>query len=142
MKQRIIYILMLLLILAVSYERGIFKGITGSDERSENLSSAYENQISNIQVQGGGTVEKVLEDDTKGAAHQRFILRISPDQTVLIAHNIDLAPRVENLKRGDRLEFYGEYEWNSKGGVVHWTHRDPHKKHVDGWIIHDGKRYE
>lgn len=148
MKQRIIYILLFILILAVSYERGIFNENSGTPDssprggRSEKLAYAYDHQLSDIQVQGEGIVEKVLRDDTKGLAHQRIIVRIGPGHTVLIAHNIDLAPRVENVKKGDRLKFYGEYEWNNKGGVVHWTHHDPKKKHTDGWIMLDGKRYE
>lgn len=148
MKQRIIYILLFILILAVSYERGVFNEVSGTSDntpsgaRSEKLAYAYDRQLSDIQVQGEGIVEKVLRDDTKGLAHQRIIVRIGPAHTVLIAHNIDLAPRVENIKKGDRLEFCGEYEWNNKGGVVHWTHHDPKKKHTDGWLMHDGKRYE
>ena len=142
MKNRIIYILLLLLILAASYERGVFDRVGGDTDQGKTLQYAFENQVSNLQVAGEGIVEKVLQDDTKGSAHQRIILRVGPDQTVLIAHNIDLAPRVGNIKKGDRLEFYGEYEWNNKGGVVHWTHRDPNRKHIDGWIMHEGKRYE
>lgn len=142
MKNRIIYILLLILILAVSYERGVFDQVGGNTDQGETLLYAFENQVSNLQVRGDGIIEKVLKDDTRGSAHQRIILRVGPDQTVLIAHNIDLASRVENAKKGDRLEFYGEYEWNNKGGVVHWTHRDPNRKHIDGWIMHDGKRYE
>jgi hypothetical protein len=46
------------------------------------------------------------------------------------------------LEVGDRVEFSGEYEWNERGGVIHWTHRDPAGQHVDGWIRHDGHTYQ
>ncbi len=106
------------------------------------LQNAYENRQSNVQVQGSGTVSHILSDDTKGSRHQKFILRLSSGQTILIAHNIDLAPRIATLQKGDTVSFYGEYEWNAKGGVVHWTHRDPRGRHVDGWLRHDGILYQ
>ena len=106
------------------------------------LAVAFENHRSNVQVQGGGSVSKVLSDDNEGSRHQRFIVRLASGQTVLIAHNIDLAGRVSSLKPGDPVEFYGEYEWNERGGVVHWTHRDPQHSHVDGWIKHNGHTYQ
>jgi len=43
---------------------------------------------------------------------------------------------------GDSVGFYGEYEWNSKGGVIHWTHLDPSGQHIAGWLKHDGKTYQ
>ncbi len=85
---------------------------------------------------------KILKDDNKGSRHQCFILDVGGEKTVLIAHNIDLAPRVSPIKRGDALKFYGEYEWNKKGGVVHWTHRDPRGRHVSGWLTSKGKVYQ
>jgi hypothetical protein len=113
-----------------------------AQQGSDVLSRAFQNQQSNVQIQAAGTVEKILADDNNGSRHQRFIVRVSPDQTVLIAHNIDLAKRISSLKEGDRVEFYGEYEWNNKGGVVHWTHHDPAKRHVGGWIKHNGNMYQ
>ena len=106
------------------------------------IADAFERRASDVQVQGAGVVQKVLRDDDDGSRHQRFIVRLDTGQTVLIAHNIDLAPRVASLREGDSVAFYGEYEWNPKGGVIHWTHRDGGGRHVDGWIEHDGRRYQ
>ena len=106
------------------------------------LKSAYENHQSNVQVKGGGTVIRLLKDDNKGSRHQKFILKLSSGQTVLIAHNIDLAPRINSISKGDMIQFYGEYEWNNKGGVVHWTHKDPNGHHVGGWLKHNGNIYQ
>jgi len=94
------------------------------------------------QVQGSGRVTRILSDDNDGSRHQRFILELSSGRTLLIAHNIDLAPRVSSLKTGDTVGFYGEYEPNAQGGVIHWTHHDPQGRHVAGWLEHNGQRYQ
>ncbi|MBJ7555547.1 DUF3465 domain-containing protein [Marinomonas spartinae] len=106
------------------------------------LQQAFELHQSDLQVEGTGRVVRILKDDTKGIKHQRFILKLPSGQTLLVAHNIDLAPKIMDLKKGDTVEFYGEYEWNRKGGVLHWTHRDPHHRHVDGWLKHNGRTYQ
>lgn len=108
----------------------------------QSISSAYETKTSDVQVSNTGIVVKVLPDDNKGSRHQRFILKLPSGQTVLIAHNIDLAPKIEAINIGDSIEFYGEYEWNAKGGVVHWTHHDPAGRHEGGWLKHNGVLYE
>lgn len=104
------------------------------------LKRLFEEEISNKQVTLNGTIKDVLSDDFEGAKHQRFILQLKSSQTVLVAHNIDLAPRISELKPGEMIEVSGEYEWNPKGGVVHWTHHDPNGVHVAGWIEYQGKR--
>jgi hypothetical protein len=116
-------------------------GVPGSSGDSV-LEEAFEQQQSDLQVQGTGEVVKVLADDNDGSRHQRFILRLASGRTLLVAHNIDLAPRITSLNRGDSVEFYGEYEWNPKGGVIHWTHHDPRGKHVSGWLKHNGSTYQ
>jgi hypothetical protein len=106
------------------------------------IEQAYHDKQSNIQVQGVGKVSRVLPDDNNGTRHQKFLLKLPSKLTLLIAHNIDLAKKIDNLKEGDEVEFYGEYEWNNKGGVVHWTHHDPSKKHKDGWLKHKNVIYK
>jgi hypothetical protein len=44
-------------------------------------------------------------------------------------------------RNGDYVEFNGQYEWNAKGGVVHWTHHDPQGRHETGWVKHNGHNY-
>ena len=103
---------------------------------------AFRQKVSDRILVDGGRVVKVLPDDNDGSRHQRFIVQIQPGLTVLVAHNIDLAPRVAGLREGDDVTFKGEYEYSEKGGVVHWTHHDPKGWHEDGWIEHRGQRYQ
>lgn len=113
-----------------------------SIQNNQAITDAYQNKLSDIQVNGEGKVSRIFSDDNVGSRHQKFTLRLSSGQTVLVAHNVDLAPRINTLKKGDVVQFFGEYEWNSKGGVVHWTHHDPRGKHIGGWLKHNGKKYE
>ena len=106
------------------------------------LKQAFENHQSDLQIKGQGKVVHILPDDNKGSRHQRFLLKLNNQQTLLVAHNIDLAPRIPSLRVGDTVQFYGEYEWNKKGGVIHWTHKDPRNRHAHGWLKHNGRMYE
>lgn len=106
------------------------------------LAEAFRERARNLQVEGRGTVVRVLADDSEGGRHQRFILRLDSGQTLLIAHNIDLAPRLRTLRVRDSVAFFGEYEWNEQGGAIHWTHRDPAGTHVAGWLKHRGRVYQ
>lgn len=111
----------------------------GTDQTIEN---AYEDARHDVQVAGSGTVTRVLSDDHDGSRHQRFILELASGHTLLIAHNIDVAPRIPDIREGDVVEFSGVYEYNDQGGVIHWTHHDPDGHHEDGWLQHEGTVYE
>jgi hypothetical protein len=144
MRNTITFVLLVALSLLTLYERrDWFFQQSGQDQTVsvDQLKHAFENEISNLQVEGSGVVKAILRDDTKGSKHQRIIVALPTGQSVLVAHNIDLAPRVENLNKGDAIAFFGEYEWNPKGGVIHWTHHDPRNKHVAGWLKHNGRLY-
>lgn len=114
-------------------------GRAASTVATDAIAAAYRERASDVQVQGVGVVRRVLPDDDDGSRHQRFILALADGQTVLVAHNIDLAPRLTSLDRGDTVAFFGEYEWNADGGVIHWTHHDPARRHVAGWLKHEGR---
>jgi len=146
MNPRKYLVLILVAIVAYGYlqERGVsLPGASSWNQNAEStLRDAYERRQSDISVQDEGLVTRILADDLDGSRHQRFILRLDSGQTVLVAHNIDLAPRIDGLNIGDTVAFHGEYEWNARGGVIHWTHRDPGGRHSDGWLRHDGKMYQ
>lgn len=113
-----------------------------SEYSGTTIHNAFVSGQSDVQIQGSGVVKRVLADDRHGLQHQKFILQITQDQTVLVAHNIDVADRLPDLKSGDTVEFYGEYEWTKRGGVIHWTHRDSSGRHRNGWLKYNGKKYQ
>jgi hypothetical protein len=86
-----------------------------------------------------GFVRRLFSADD-GSLHQRFVIDIGDGQTLLIAHNLDLAKRVP-LGIGDRVQVRGMYEWNELGGLVHWTHDDPHGSEEGGWIRYRRKMF-
>lgn len=123
---------------------------------NDGIVEAFQRRKSHIQLGGSGHIVKLLQDDHKGARHQRFLATINAQQTLLFAHNIDLAPRIP-LETGDEISFFGEYIYNPKGGIMHWTHHDPNghdpkrydskdhdtkRSHVGGWIMHKGRKYQ
>ena len=116
--------------------------ISSVKDDTARIAQAFAQQQSNVQVHTSGQVKAILRDDNEGSRHQKFILKLQNGQTVLVAHNIDLSPRIQNLQKGDTVEFYGEYEYSQQGGVIHWTHLDPNKRHTDGWLKHNGQIYQ
>lgn len=132
----------LLLVVLLLSGCGALAPATSETSSDQVFADAYGERRSGLQVTGRGTVIRILSDDEEGGRHQRFIVELESGQTLLIAHNIDVAPRVSALSEGDTVEFNGVYEWNDEGGVIHWTHHDPQGDHEAGWIRHDGRLYQ
>lgn len=111
-------------------------------EAEVSIAELYQQKKSDVQIEVTAAVSRLLADDNEGSRHQRFIVELADGHTLLVAHNIDLAPRLNNLNVGDEVTIFGEYEWNNKGGVMHWTHHDPANRHPHGWIRHKGQLYQ
>lgn len=131
--------LLLIAFIVLAYAASFYQTEEQPKKSAEQL---YQDKQSDAQLEITGNVKRILQDDVSGIRHQRFIVEIAGGQTILIAHNIDLSPRIENLNIGDEISVYGEYEWNEHGGVIHWTHLDPKNKHEAGWIKHNDKQYQ
>lgn len=140
------FLLLLLLGLARQFEL-LPEALGGgeSDARSETgaerVARAYDDHESGVRVTLDATVDKLLPDDRDGSRHQRFLVRLPVGPRLLVAHNLDLAERAP-VEPGMPLRLRGQYEWNERGGVLHWTHRDPDGRHPGGWIEVDGRRIE
>lgn len=117
------------------------KPLQGVESQTLTAFEAYQAKKSDVFIEDQGTVAKLLPDDNKGARHQKFLVKINSGQTLLFAHNIDLAARIDNIKVGDTVIFRGEYVYNPKGGVIHWTHHDPKNQIAGGWIKHENQEY-
>lgn len=110
---------------------------TGGDA----VEQAFAAQRSGLWLETRGRVIRILKDDNEGARHQKFILQLDGGHSVLVAHNIDLARRIP-AREGVSLSVRGRYEWNDRGGVIHWTHHDPDGREQGGWIEVGDVRYE
>ena len=104
------------------------------------MKPTYNKSASGTWIEATGFIRQVLTDDNDGARHQRFILHTRNGQTLLIAHNIDVASRAP-VGHGDRVQVRGMYEWNNLGGLVHWTHHDPHGIEDGGYVRYRTKVY-
>ncbi len=108
----------------------------GEDRILEAFARGQSDFVTTVQAE----VVRKLADDNDGSRHQKFIIELSGGHTLLVAHNIDLAQRVP-VQVGDVVQVKGEYEFNGRGGVLHWTHKANGRNHEEGWIEHRGIRY-
>lgn len=114
---------------------------SGAGSVDDPVRALFDGRRSGVEVQGTGVVSRILPDDDQGSRHQKFLLMTPSGISILIAHNIDIAPRLDGLSVGDRVDFLGDYEWSDKGGTVHWTHHDPSGRHQNGWLTWNARTY-
>ena len=105
------------------------------------MKKPFEKSDTDNWIEVTGFVRRLLSDDNDGSRHQRFILDIGDRRTIRVAHNIDLAERAP-VGMGDRVRVRGMYEWNELGGLVHWTHHDPHGVEDGGYVRYRTRVYE
>lgn len=105
--------------------------------------SAYDGQRSGVEVVADGEVGRVLGvRPGREGAHEGFLLRLSSGcrLTVRVETNTDFTGDIP-LRQGDRVSVKGEYEYYERGGVIHWTHRDPRGHHANGYVDVHGTMY-
>ena len=104
------------------------------------MSHGYGKADDGTWIDARGRVSRLLSPADGDERHQRFVIRIAGGQTLLVAHNLDIAERIP-VGLGDRVQVRGLYEFSELGGVVHFTHHDPHGQEAGGWVEYRRKRY-
>jgi hypothetical protein len=104
---------------------------------------AFEHHTDGVELTISGTVDRALSDlSGPSGPHERFIVLLADvKMTVLIEHNLSIAPRVP-VEVGEGIVVHGEYVWNAQGGLVHFTHHDPDRSHEGGYVLYAGRRYD
>ena len=131
---------MVLLCAAVLLALAAYSALENTPQEHGTVEQTWTQRQSGSMVEVSGRVLRLLADDLQGSRHQRFILELADRHTLLVSHNIDLAPRVP-LTAGDSIRIRGQFEWNQRGGVLHWTHSDPRGQRPGGWIKWEGREY-
>lgn len=105
---------------------------------------AYNGGRSHVEVVADGRVTRVLGiQNGRVSPHEGFLMRLNSGCSVIVRVevNTDLAGTFP-IANGDPVTVKGEYEYYSRGGVIHWTHHDPRFRHDAGFITIGGKTYQ
>jgi len=69
--------------------------------------------------------------------HEGFLLHLDGAAghglTVRVEDNVDITGPIA-LRLGDAVEVRGEYIYDSRGGLIHYTHHDPRARHPGGYV--------
>ncbi len=106
---------------------------------------AWRAQRSHIEVTARGVIARDLGTRAGvSAAHEGFLLHLAGASgrglTVRVEANVDFTGPMP-IAAGESVIVRGEYEFDARGGVIHWTHRDPRGRHPGGYIEIQNKRY-
>jgi hypothetical protein len=106
---------------------------------------AWRAHRSYVQVTASGSVARVLGTRLGPAGeHEGFLLHLSGAEgrglTVRVEDNTDLTGPIP-LQAGEDAIVSGEYIYDPRGGIIHYTHRDPRGRHPSGYVRVNGRLY-
>jgi hypothetical protein len=105
------------------------------------LEDAHQYRQTGFMAEVDGTVARILMDDKDDRRNQKFTIRLTNGQMVLVVHDQEAAGRVP-VSVGDTVLVRGEYIWTETGGTLRHTQRDYSARRLHGWIDHRGERYD
>jgi hypothetical protein len=105
------------------------------------VQDAYNYRQTGFMAEVDGTVARILMDDKEDPRNQKFTIRLTNGQMLLVIHDQEAAGRVP-VSVGDTVLVRGEYVWTEAGGTLRYTQRDYSPRRLHGWIDHRGERYD
>lgn len=121
-------------------------GATGADAGNAAVYDAWRAGRSQVEVTASGSVVRQLGTrEGRSGAHEGFLLHLrgaaGRGLTVRVEDNVDLTGAIA-LTPGAEVVVRGEYIFDARGGIIHYTHRDPRGRHAAGYIATGGKLYQ
>ena len=118
--------------------------LTGCAASSATLADAQRicsSGASHVEVHINGRITRYLgtHNSTSGEHEGFLVMPIGSQTSLMVEDNVNLTGFIP-LRRGDSVELQGQYECND--GVIHWTHHDPSGRHVAGYVIINGRRFQ
>jgi hypothetical protein len=118
---------------------------TGGADGNGAVYDAWAHHRSRIEVTAAGSVARILGTrEGRSGAHEGFLLHLRGASgrglTVRVEDNVDLTGPIP-LAPGDDVEVRGEYIYDPRGGLIHYTHTDPRGRHPGGYVRVGDKIY-
>jgi hypothetical protein len=117
----------------------------GSDAGNAAVYQSWAQQRSKVEVTASGSVAKVLGTRRgPSGVHTGFLLHLRGSEgrglTVRVEDNVDLTGPIP-IRAGDDVEVRGEYIYDPRGGLIHYTHRDPRGRRAGGYVRIGNRMY-
>ncbi len=98
----------------------------------------WQNARSRVEVTATGKVMRILGTRVgPSGTHEGFLVRLNGAAahglTVRVEDNVDITGPIP-LATGDDVEVRGEYLYDPRGGLIHFTHHDPRARHAGGYV--------
>jgi hypothetical protein len=105
--------------------------------------AAFQQQLSGVEVIADGTVaQKLGTAQGPSGEHEGFSLRLRSGcaLTLRVETNTAFTGPIP-LRVGERVTVKGEFDYDTDGGVIHWTHRAMGSHHQSGYVEAGGRFY-
>ncbi len=101
---------------------------------------------SRVEVTANGAIARIFgAREGPSGTHLGFLLHLAGSEghglTVRVEDNLDLTGPIP-LDEGEAAIVRGEYIYDSRGGLIHYTHRDPRGRHDAGYVQAGGRIYQ